>query len=62
MAIIMQSDKATLKKAYDGIKSQKINDHRGLWQICMSQTCVIMRQVNTNKASKEKTKIMLPNN
>jgi hypothetical protein len=25
----MQSDKATLKEAYDVIKSQKINDHRG---------------------------------
>jgi hypothetical protein len=29
MAIIMQSDKVTLKEAQDGIKSQKINDHRG---------------------------------
>jgi hypothetical protein len=29
MAIIMQSDKATSKEAYDGIKSQKLNDHRG---------------------------------
>jgi hypothetical protein len=29
MAIIMQSDKAILKEAYDGIKSQKLNDHRG---------------------------------
>jgi hypothetical protein len=29
MAIIMQSDKATLKEAQDGIKSQKLNDHRG---------------------------------
>jgi hypothetical protein len=25
----MQSDQATLKEAYDGIKSQKQNDHRG---------------------------------
>ena len=29
MAIIMQSDKATLKEAYDGIKSQKLNDNEG---------------------------------
>jgi hypothetical protein len=29
MAIIMQSDKVTLKEAYDGIKSQKLNDHEG---------------------------------
>jgi hypothetical protein len=33
MAIIMQSDKATLKEASDGIKSQKLNDHRGYWQL-----------------------------
>jgi hypothetical protein len=25
----MQSNKATLKEAQDGIKSQKLNDHRG---------------------------------
>jgi hypothetical protein len=50
----MQSDKATLKEASDGIKSQKLNDHRGLWQLCMSQTCVSMRQVNPNKASRRK--------
>jgi hypothetical protein len=29
MAIIMQSDKATLKEAQEGIKSQKLNDHEG---------------------------------
>jgi hypothetical protein len=52
----MQSDKATLKEASDGIKSQKVNDHRGLWRLCMSQTCVIMRQVNPNKASRRKPK------
>jgi hypothetical protein len=52
----MQSDKATLKEAYDGIKSQKLNDHRGLWQLCMILTCVSMRQVNPNKASRRKPK------
>jgi hypothetical protein len=61
MAIIMQSDKATLKEAQDGIKSQKLNDHRGYWRLFMSLTCVSMHQVNPNKASKEKTKIMIPN-
>jgi hypothetical protein len=56
MAIIMQSDKATLREALKGIKDPKLNDHRGLCRLCMSQTCVSMRQVNPNKASKEKTK------
>jgi hypothetical protein len=50
----MQSDKATLKEAENGIKSQKLNDHRGLWRLCISQTCVSMRQVNPNKASRRK--------
>jgi hypothetical protein len=58
----MQSDKATLKEAQDGIKSKKLNDHRGKWRLCKSLTCVSMRQVNPNKSIKEKTKIMLPNN
>ena len=56
MAIIMQSDKAILKEAYDGIKSQKLNDHEGYWQLCKSLTCVSMRQVNPNKASRRKPK------
>jgi hypothetical protein len=45
----MQSDKATLKEASDGIKSQKLNDHSGLWRLCMSLTCVSMCQVNQIK-------------
>jgi hypothetical protein len=52
----MQSDKATLKEASDGIKSQKLNDHRGYWRLYMSLTCVSMRQVNPNKASRRKPK------
>jgi hypothetical protein len=39
IARIMHSDKTSLREAENGIKSQKLNDHRGLWQLCMSQTC-----------------------
>jgi hypothetical protein len=31
MAIIMHSDKTSLKEAQNGITSQKPNDHKGLW-------------------------------
>jgi hypothetical protein len=38
----MHSDKTSLREAKNGIKSQKLNNHRGLWRLCMSQTCVSM--------------------
>jgi hypothetical protein len=38
-AIIMHSDKTSLKEAENGITNQKQNDHKVLWRICMSQTC-----------------------
>jgi hypothetical protein len=51
----MHSDKTSLREAQNGIKSQKLNDHKGLWRLCMSQTCVSMRQVNPSKASRGKS-------
>jgi hypothetical protein len=50
----MQSDKSTLREASNGIKSQKLNDHRGLWQLVRVKHVVSMRQVNPNKASRRK--------
>jgi hypothetical protein len=54
----MHSDKTSLTKASSGITSQKPNDHRGLWQLVKVKHVVSMRQVNPNKASKEKTTII----
>jgi hypothetical protein len=54
----MHSDKTSLTEAYSGITSQKINDHRGLWRLVKVKHVVSMRQVNPNKASKEKTTII----
>jgi hypothetical protein len=56
----MHSNKATLKEASDGIKSQKLNDHKGLWRLCISLTCIGMQKStqikhqgeNQNNASK----------
>jgi hypothetical protein len=52
----MHSDKKSLKRSINGITSQKQNDHRGLWRLVRVKHVVSMRQVNPNKASKEKTK------
>jgi hypothetical protein len=51
----MHRDKTLLTEASSGITSQKINDHRGLWRLVRVKHVVSMRQVNPNKASKEKT-------
>jgi hypothetical protein len=53
----MHSDKTSLTEASNGITSQKTNDHRGLWQLVRVKHVVSMRQVNPNKASKDKTTI-----
>jgi hypothetical protein len=57
-AIIMHSDKTSLIEAQSGITSQKPNDHRGLWWLVRVKHVVSMHQVNSNKASKEKTTII----
>jgi hypothetical protein len=54
----MHSDKTLLTKASSGITSQEPNDHRGLWQLVRVKHVLSMRQVNPNKASKEKTTII----
>jgi hypothetical protein len=53
-AIIMHSNKTSLKEAKNGITSQKPNDHKGLWWLCKSQTCCKHAPSQPNKASRRK--------